>query len=46
VLTTVLTPSEGQLSIARHHPVKKSLLVRRAFGIVFQDPVPAGLSSR
>src|SRR5215471_1888286 len=38
MLTTVLTPSEGRLSIAGHDPVKEPLLVRRAFGIVFQDP--------
>jgi ABC-2 type transport system ATP-binding protein len=38
MLTTVLKPSEGRLSIAGHDPVKEPLLVRRAFGIVFQDP--------
>jgi ABC transporter len=38
MLTTVLMPSEGRLSIAGHDPVKEPLLVRRAFGIVFQDP--------
>ena len=38
MLTTVLTPSEGQLLIAGHDPVKEPRLVRRAFGIVFQDP--------
>jgi ABC-2 type transport system ATP-binding protein len=38
MLTTVLAPSEGRLSIAGHDPVKEPLLVRRAFGIVFQDP--------
>ena len=38
MLTTVLTPSAGRLSIAGHDPVKVPLLVRRAFGIVFQDP--------
>jgi ABC-2 type transport system ATP-binding protein len=38
MLTTVLSPSEGRLSIAGHDPVKEPLLVRRAFGIVFQDP--------
>ena len=38
MLTTVLTPSEGRLSIAGHDPVKEPLMVRRAFGIVFQDP--------
>src|SRR5262252_435310 len=40
MLTTVLTPSEGRLRIAGHDPVKEPLLVRRAFGIVFQDPMP------
>jgi ABC-2 type transport system ATP-binding protein len=38
MLTTVLTPSTGRLSIAGHDPAKEPLLVRRAFGIVFQDP--------
>jgi ABC-2 type transport system ATP-binding protein len=38
MLTTVLTPSEGRLVIAGHDPVKEPLLVRSAFGIVFQDP--------
>jgi len=38
MLTTVLSPTEGQLRIAGHDPVKEPLLVRRAFGIVFQDP--------
>jgi ABC-2 type transport system ATP-binding protein len=37
MLTTVLRPDEGQLSIAGYDPVKEPLLVRRAFGIVFQD---------
>src|SRR5690242_16757445 len=38
MLTTVLRPSEGRLSVAGHDPVTAPLLVRRAFGIVFQDP--------
>jgi ABC-2 type transport system ATP-binding protein len=38
MLTTVLSPSEGRLSVAGHDPVKEPLLVRRSFGIVFQDP--------
>src|SRR5215467_13131827 len=38
MLTTVLSPSEGRLTVAGHDPVKEPLLVRRAFGIVFQDP--------
>src|SRR5260370_26157317 len=40
MLTTVLTPSEGRLSLAGHHPVKKPLLGRHPFCIVFQDPSP------
>jgi ABC-2 type transport system ATP-binding protein len=38
MLTTVLTPSKGRLLIAGHDPVREPLSVRRAFGIVFQDP--------
>ena len=38
MLTTVLSPSEGRLRVAGHDPVTEPLLVRRAFGIVFQDP--------
>ncbi len=38
MLTTVLPPSAGRLLIAGHDPVKEPMLVRRAFGIVFQDP--------
>jgi ABC-2 type transport system ATP-binding protein len=38
MLTTVLKPSGGRLSIAGHDPVREALMVRRAFGIVFQDP--------
>jgi ABC-2 type transport system ATP-binding protein len=38
MLTTVLSPSGGRLRVAGHDPVKEPLLVRRAFGIVFQDP--------
>src|ERR1700752_2725897 len=38
MLTAVLTPTEGRLLIAGHDPAKEPLLVRRAFGIVFQDP--------
>src|SRR5215472_10756543 len=37
MLTTVLAPSEGLLRVAGHDPVTEPLLVRRAFGIVFQD---------
>jgi ABC-2 type transport system ATP-binding protein len=38
MLTTVLAPSEGRLLIAGYDPVEQPMLVRRAFGIVFQDP--------
>jgi len=38
MLTTVLRPDGGRLSIAGHDPIEEPLLVRRAFGIVFQDP--------
>jgi ABC-2 type transport system ATP-binding protein len=38
MLTTVLPPSEGRLTIAGCDPVTQPLAVRRAFGIVFQDP--------
>jgi ABC-2 type transport system ATP-binding protein len=38
MLTTVLGPSEGRLRVAGHDPVGEPMLVRRAFGIVFQDP--------
>src|SRR5262252_8095636 len=37
MLTTVLRPDEGRLSIAGRDPLKEPLLARRAFGIVFQD---------
>ena len=38
MLTTVLTPSSGHITVAGHDPVREPMLVRRAFGIVFQDP--------
>src|SRR6202008_3853799 len=38
MLTTVLAPSAGRLRVAGHDPVEEPLAVRRAFGIVFQDP--------
>jgi len=38
MLTTVLAPTSGWLRIAGHDPVREPLLVRRSFGIVFQDP--------
>jgi len=38
MLTTVLAPTSGRLRIAGHDPAREQLLVRRSFGIVFQDP--------
>ncbi len=38
MLTTMLKPSSGQLQVNGYDPVKESHLVRRSFGIVFQDP--------
>jgi ABC-2 type transport system ATP-binding protein len=38
MLTTVLQPTSGRIRIAGHDPVRQPMLVRRAFGIVFQDP--------
>jgi ABC-2 type transport system ATP-binding protein len=38
MLTTVLAPNSGTIRIAGHDPVREPRLVRRAFGIVFQDP--------
>ena len=38
MLTTVLPPSAGMLRVGGHDPLKQPLLVRRSFGIVFQDP--------
>ena len=38
MLTTVLAPTSGQIRIAGHDPVRHPMQVRRAFGIVFQDP--------
>jgi ABC-2 type transport system ATP-binding protein len=38
LLTTVLSPSAGRMRLAGLDPLAKPLLVRRAFGIVFQDP--------
>ena len=38
MLTTVLAPTSGRLRIAGHDPARQPLLVRRSFGIVFQDP--------
>ena len=38
MLTTVLAPTSGQLRVAGHDLAREPLLVRRSFGIVFQDP--------
>jgi ABC-2 type transport system ATP-binding protein len=38
MLTTVLAPTAGTIRIAGHDPVREARLVRRSFGIVFQDP--------
>jgi ABC-2 type transport system ATP-binding protein len=38
MLTTVLPPSGGALRVGGHDPRMEPLLVRRSFGIVFQDP--------
>jgi ABC-2 type transport system ATP-binding protein len=38
MLTTLLRPSAGTIQVAGHDPVAEPNEVRRAFGIVFQDP--------
>jgi ABC-2 type transport system ATP-binding protein len=38
MLTTVLEPTSGTLRVNGHDPVHQQKLVRRSFGIVFQDP--------
>jgi ABC-2 type transport system ATP-binding protein len=38
ILTTVLAPTSGRIRVAGHDPAREPRLVRRAFGIVFQDP--------
>lgn len=38
MLTTLLQPTSGTLSIAGHDPVRDPAGARRSFGIVFQDP--------
>lgn len=38
MLTTLLHPSAGALTLDGHNPVTQAAAVRRAFGIVFQDP--------
>jgi len=38
ILTTVLAPTSGRIKVAGYDPVRERTAVRRAFGIVFQDP--------
>lgn len=38
MLTTLLHPTHGQIELDGHDPAKNSDLVRKSFGIVFQDP--------
>lgn len=38
ILTTMLSPTSGWLRVAGRDPVHEAAEVRRAFGIVFQDP--------
>jgi ABC-2 type transport system ATP-binding protein len=38
MLTTLLRPTEGDISINGYDPIKDQDEVRRSFGIVFQDP--------
>jgi ABC-2 type transport system ATP-binding protein len=38
MLTTLLTPTKGAITLDGHDPVKDADAVRRSFGIVFQDP--------
>ncbi len=38
MLTTLLSPTEGTISIDGHNPVSDAAAARRSFGIVFQDP--------
>ena len=38
MLTTMLRPSSGSLTLAGHNVTKERDLARKAFGIVFQDP--------
>ena len=38
MLTTVLQPTSGMLRVDGHDPQREQRLVRRSFGIVFQDP--------
>jgi ABC-2 type transport system ATP-binding protein len=38
ILTTMLAPTAGRIRVGGHDPVREQQLVRRSFGIVFQDP--------
>jgi ABC-2 type transport system ATP-binding protein len=38
MLTTLLTPTSGEMDLNGHDPVRESDEARRSFGIVFQDP--------
>lgn len=38
MLTTLLHPTKGRIQVAGHDPAKEPDAVRRAIGIVFQDP--------
>lgn len=38
MLTTLLTPTSGEIRLDGHDPVTEQEEVRRSFGIVFQDP--------
>ena len=38
MLTTLLRPTSGSISIDGHNPIKDQDLTRRSFSIVFQDP--------
>ena len=38
MLTTLLLPTEGKLTLAGHDEVKQQNAARKVFGIVFQDP--------
>jgi ABC-2 type transport system ATP-binding protein len=38
ILTTMLAPTSGRIRVAGHDPAREQASVRRAFGIVFQDP--------
>src|SRR5271154_482853 len=38
MLTTLLEPSSGTISLDGHNPVDDASAVRKSFGIVFQDP--------